>query len=356
MTRETKIGLLVGLAFIIVIGILLSDHLTATNEPQQAQLTQVGGNVRTGVVVPGAPQAPTASASVVTPATQTAVAPQQQVPTKEEITPAKQPVAIVQVAGSGTTPPSHSATPAKPETPVAQTPSSQEEGVTGADSNSTPTPRPIGSAPSGPGSITSVAHTMGEDVISMEHPASGAKPADATSSQPQGKPITAAVAPAGSRQYKAEPGDNLAKIATKAMGASTKANRDAIVAANPTLQQNPNLIVAGRTYVIPPGGSTPASAAPSQQPVAQQQPSQPTPTPTPAKAPEQPTQVATATPQYFYTVKAGDSLTKIAVIQLGNADAVPAIMDLNKDTLKGKETIRPNMKLRLPAKPLASAD
>jgi len=126
--------------------------------------------------------------------------------------------------------------------------------------------------------------------------------------------------------------------------------------ANPTLQQNPNLIVAGRTYVIPPGGSTPASAAPSQQPVAQQQPSQPTPTPTPAKAPEQPTQVATATPQYFYTVKAGDSLTKIAVMQLGNADAVPAIMDLNKDTLKGKETIRPNMKLRLPAKPLASAD
>ena len=33
MTRETKIGLLVGLAFIIVIGILLSDHLTSSTEP-----------------------------------------------------------------------------------------------------------------------------------------------------------------------------------------------------------------------------------------------------------------------------------------------------------------------------------
>ena len=54
MTRETKIGLLVGLAFIIVIGILLSDHLTSTNEPQQAQLAQVAGNVRTGVAIPGA--------------------------------------------------------------------------------------------------------------------------------------------------------------------------------------------------------------------------------------------------------------------------------------------------------------
>ena len=58
MTRETKIGLLVGLAFIIVIGILLSDHLTSTNEPQQAQLAQVAGNVRTGVTVPGGGQAP----------------------------------------------------------------------------------------------------------------------------------------------------------------------------------------------------------------------------------------------------------------------------------------------------------
>ena len=43
-------------------------------------------------------------------------------------------------------------------------------------------------------------------------------------------------------------------------------------------------------------------------------------------------------------------------MQLGNADAVPAIMDLNKETLKGKDVIRPNMKLRLPAKPIASAE
>ena len=53
MTRETKIGLLVGLAFIIVIGILLSDHLTSATEPQGAQLAQVAGNVRTGMTVPG---------------------------------------------------------------------------------------------------------------------------------------------------------------------------------------------------------------------------------------------------------------------------------------------------------------
>jgi hypothetical protein len=49
MTRETKIGLLVGLAFIIVIGILLSDHLTSATEPPQAPLAQAGNDVRRGV-------------------------------------------------------------------------------------------------------------------------------------------------------------------------------------------------------------------------------------------------------------------------------------------------------------------
>src|SRR2546421_6340097 len=51
MTRETKIGLLVGLAFIIVIGILLSDHFTTATQPHQAALTttidDVLGSTRT---------------------------------------------------------------------------------------------------------------------------------------------------------------------------------------------------------------------------------------------------------------------------------------------------------------------
>jgi len=53
MTRETKIGLLVGLAFIIVIGILLSDHLSSANDPPQAALGIAGDSVREGVTTPG---------------------------------------------------------------------------------------------------------------------------------------------------------------------------------------------------------------------------------------------------------------------------------------------------------------
>ena len=60
-------------------------------------------------------------------------------------------------------------------------------------------------------------------------------------------------------------------------------------------------------------------------------------------------------PEYFYTVKPGDSLWKIANDQLGSAGAISAIKDLNKDTLKGRDTVQVGMKLRLPAKPIASA-
>ena len=96
MTRETKIGLLVGLAFIIVIGILLSDHLTSATEPQQAQLVQVAGNVRTGVTVPGE-SAANPPITTVAPPQQAPVTPQQQVPLKQELTPPKPPVEIVQI-------------------------------------------------------------------------------------------------------------------------------------------------------------------------------------------------------------------------------------------------------------------
>src|SRR5438552_7729800 len=103
MTRETKIGLLVGLAFIIVIGILLSDHLTSTNEPQQAQLAKAGDSVRSGVTTPGSAAATAANPPIVNTAQQQAVSPQQTVPTKEELTPRQPAVEIVQIGGA--TPP-----------------------------------------------------------------------------------------------------------------------------------------------------------------------------------------------------------------------------------------------------------
>src|SRR5215470_14217702 len=88
MTRETKIGLLVGLAFIIIVGILLGDSVRHATDVQPAQLPQVGTNVRTAVATPGTPTAvaPVTVAQGQQSQPQQNVQPNQTVPTHEEVT------------------------------------------------------------------------------------------------------------------------------------------------------------------------------------------------------------------------------------------------------------------------------
>ena len=49
-----------------------------------------------------------------------------------------------------------------------------------------------------------------------------------------------------------------------------------------------------------------------------------------------------------YTVKAGDTLSKIAKDHLGDANAYVKIFDLNKDQLNDPDKIKPGQVLRLP--------
>src|SRR4051812_14950699 len=93
MTRETKIGLLVGLAFIIVIGILLSDQLMRSTEPPPAPLASVGDTLRRGTVTPASHNPPVTR---VVPQ-QADASPDTAVPTKDEITRPQPPVTIVEV-------------------------------------------------------------------------------------------------------------------------------------------------------------------------------------------------------------------------------------------------------------------
>jgi nucleoid-associated protein YgaU len=60
------------------------------------------------------------------------------------------------------------------------------------------------------------------------------------------------------------------------------------------------------------------------------------------------TATATATAAKTYTVKAGDTLSKIAQEHLGSAGAYMKIFELNKDQLSDPDKIQPGQVLRLP--------
>jgi nucleoid-associated protein YgaU len=323
MTRETKIGLLVGLAFIIVIGILLSDHFRSTMEPQQATLMDAGASVRQGANSPG-----TADPKI-TIATPDDAPPKAPVATHDELMPHHSPVVP---APSRTTEQDNS----QQQADAGQSNPGGQSGSEPMRNNSDRRNDTVAGA-DGPGdSLTDAARAHGESL----------EPANLDGRPRGGNDMTSPpTAPAGPsmKAYKAESGDTVSRMAGRLMGGNTKANRDAIIEANPSLQDDPDRVVVGKTYNIPTkagGGNSVASVDEPQTLVG-------------------PTiEQRTAEPGYFYTVRDGDSLWQIANDELGDPSAVDAIKELNLKVLEGPkhDILQPGMKLRLPAKPIASAN
>jgi nucleoid-associated protein YgaU len=178
---------------------------------------------------------------------------------------------------------------------------------------------------------------------------------------PAPKPTDTTTAAAGGHEYVAQAGDSLSRIASKMMGSNSKANREAIVKANPSLQKNPDVIIEGRKYVIPAAGavkvatatgteSKPTPAKPANGGAAKAVPVTDLVEPLPGSS-----AAAAAAAGDTYVVKENDNLWKIAAEQLGSGNAWQQIRDMNKDVLKGGDTVQVNMRLRLPPKPVASA-
>ena len=300
MTRETKIGLLVGLAFTIVVAMLLSLYATDSTNPSNAGLSEAGANVRQSVTTPAAPPA-------ATPSNDTPRAP---VPTRADLLP-KDP------AGTGGSPGAGSPVSPKADGGPALPPI--------APSNGTGKPNSAGDlAKQFPGDLE---HVGGADGTRTSTPGVGTA----------GKPGTPPVTPP--KTYVAEPGDSVSKIARKMMGGDTKTNREALVKANANLQGDGAMVYAGRSYVIPSAGAAAQVADVPATPV------KPSTTPPATSAPAGTT---------WYTVKDNDNLWRIAAHELGDGNLWSQIRDLNKDVLKGGETVRANMRIRLP-KPSATA-
>jgi hypothetical protein len=62
----------------------------------------------------------------------------------------------------------------------------------------------------------------------------------------------------GTSRHVARPGETLTSLAHDLLGDNTQTNRDALVEANTGLQADPDRLVAGQTYFIPPGPDAPA--------------------------------------------------------------------------------------------------
>jgi LysM repeat protein len=307
------------LAFIIVIGILLSDHLTSTTEPPQATLASAGSTVRQAINTPGGAGSG-APVLVVAPP----VAPQQPVATQGELTAPAQAVRIVHIGGPAADAP-NPAVEVKSETPAAPT---EPDQTAKTDTDAT------GIDPA----LAKAAASNGETLV----------------------PVGTHSKSTAGTTYVAQAGDSVSKIASRLLGSASQANIAAFVKANPSLDGDPANLQAGRTYKIPATAVDPATAgasvdAPTNAPLAI------------AANSDADDAIKTATVStsakaagdtvYVYTVKPGDNLTKIARDELGDMHAVASIQELNSDKLKGTkhDIVLVGMKLRLPGKPVANA-
>lgn len=303
MTRETKIGLLVGLAFIIVIGVLLSDHLTsATNPKMSTDMAGVGDKAYTSLVTPGGANAN----KNVRIAPETPVLPPEQVPTGAEIRP--RPVE----AGS-----------ARIDVGPAPLTDRRTSDII-VDSRTSTTGLPVRISDGSP--VTPV----------VTPPTAEALPITPL------PPLAVNTVTAPKREHKAQAGDTVSKLAYKYYGKNTQELRNLIVKANPSLQRSPDKIVVGQMYVIPPAPSaaqdTVATSTLTRTMI--------------AGATTQPTAATAGAPASLktYTVKANDSLWRIATEQCHDANAAKEILAMNKDVLKGTDKLQVGMKLKLPEK------
>ena len=291
MTRETKIGLLVGLAFIIVIGILIADYSADSMKRPQAPVEKAMQNVLEGANSPGARR------QVVSP-----------------------PPAV-----------------REPARPIGDSPrGSAEVGVLPPEGvrvrdvrNDSPVEGTVRVARGGGVTLDPVPDRPDARVDSTERGARNPAPTPTM------------------KEVVASKGDTVYALVSKHVGSTAPEVIEAFFKANPELNHNAKALQVGKTYKIPGAVNTPAPA------VRTERDSTPTPPPPPATPPagrdarpEAPVRVV------MYTTKPGDSLWKIATYQCGGGsqETVAKIKEMNKDQLTHGDALQPQMTLKLPAK------
>ena len=322
MARETKVGMLVGLGFIICFAIILENR----SRPVHPVSRSSGGPATTALIPPEATRPGTPAATE----------------------------RVGQRYGNLTTrqPAGPSARMQQPERrPSEQTAAAPQRAAPAPQRvKLTPQPRqidPVGA--SDPGRFTErTANALVAPPQELAAPSgqpSSAGPADGQAS------LTAKTPPAESRRtasllepptsnarrtYRIQKGDSLSRIAKRTYGSSAPRIIEAIFEANRSILSNRDLMPLDEEIVLPDiPGSTPPQAAPPD-PAAPQPPS-----------PGRRTPDAENGGYRYYQVKPGDRYASIARRMLGNADRWREIAELNKDVFPDPNRIRHGVRIRL---------
>ena len=296
MSREAKIGLLVALAFLLVIGLLLSDHVTSVNREPPAPLTASARVVQAGLAAPGVQ-----TGNVVIP--------------EPAYNDAGQPYVLDRGSDEPPTLEVNIGAPAEDETPA------DAQANAGDWLNPTPGPAQPTQMTNDPfGDLAEEARAAGEPVQFV-------KPADASQS------VGTAIA-----DYEVVAGDTLGAIASKVFGSNTSDTQQRILALNPALAANPDRLAIGQVLKVPAkgssGGSNGGGAVASS---------------TSSRTQTTPAAPATGGNARVYEVKSGDTLSEISQRTLGTSKRWREILKLNGDKLGDAGDLQVGMKLKLPA-------
>lgn len=365
MTRETKVGLLVGMGVILLIGIIISDHLSVVQHQDPAALTDFAGRAQDSInplVKPEADMAqaqldheqPTVRESVLQRLPQAT----NTVPTPNELqTPPWKPVpqgesapALPElpraygVAGAAT-----GGSPANPALenlagqplaaqPAAQQPTAPTEGVPSLTLSHVPSADPFPTRAEEPTSVGQMAAATTSRATSLFDQTTDTVQvlgAPAPSSALQTTEDAGAASTSSSEIiHYVGPGETLYEIAKKYYG-----NGDywRIIAEHNKGKVRDNGQVNESVRLVVPNRAGLAQLGPDFIPVARE-----------GARPVSAQTARPATASKGYTVQAGDTLTKIASKTLGDGARWKEIFDANKKTLKTPEALSVGMELVIP--------
>jgi nucleoid-associated protein YgaU len=359
MTADAKIGLLLGLVFIVIIAVIINGLPF--------------GHSKAAAVIPAVKPVEAAGGAT---AAQNPLAKADWQPMLNTDTSAKTGDAAAtsttasEIAVAKDGPASGQAQPATELSATAKEPLDMKLKTLADSLKTTDTASNGGSLKVEPAMDTTITKT--ESVTSA--PTSSVKPAAPSVASDKGGKTTPVPAAAGTaknaavREYVVLDGEDLGTIARKVYGTSKNGNIDRIYEFNKSVLKSPDLVSAGQKLRIPPlpaatTATTTTATNPAKQPADVLPASHFQAVSSVGKANAVETKTTSAAVQVqkavstssnadgrWYVVQANDNLWKIAVSQLGNGTRSEEIAKLNAAVLKNKDSVTVGMRLKLPAK------